>query len=194
MANVKHSSLSEGIEAITDYAPVVIFISIVAMYFLTGWLQHHFMKDVLVANLSKVEALSFQFPILIQSLRFILGFICVSFFSKKRWFFGVLVFMLSIWLAVFEFSKVEHMANFWTNIADVNSSVKIEITKDIITGVMTILIWGALILEFFLAAWIGYDENNFSVVESNPSVIEINPSIPEGIKKNNTSFSSNGAS
>lgn len=158
MANVNHSSLKDGIETITNFAPVVIFVSIVCMYGLTGWLQHHFMNDVLVASLSKVDALSFQFPILIQSLRFILGFICVSFFSKSRWFFGILVFLLSIWLAVFEYGKVEHIANFWTNVdvAEV-SKLRLDITKDIITGVLTILIWGALILEFFLAAWVGYD-------------------------------------
>ena len=114
MANVNHSSLKDGIESITEYAPIVLFVSILAMYGLTGWMQHHFMKDVLVASLNKVEMLSFQFPILVQTLRFILGFVCVSFFTKGRWFFGSLVFGLSIWLAVFEYSKVDKMAMFWT--------------------------------------------------------------------------------
>ena len=169
MANVKHSSLTEGIEAITGYAPVVLFLSILAMYGLTGWMQHHFMRDVLVASISKVEALSIQFPILIQSLRFILGFVCVSFFTKGRWFFGGLVFCLSIWLALFEYSKVDKMAMFWTNVevtteAVTHSDLKVKITSEIVVGVMTILIWGALILEFFLAAWVSSD----NLVVTNP--------------------------
>ena len=175
MTNVKYSSLKDGIDTITDYAPVVIFVSIIAMYGLAGWIQHHFMRDVLISSLNKVESLSFQFPILIQSLRFILGFVCVSFFKKGRWFFGSLVFGLSIWLAVFEYSKVDAMATFWTDLelttrAITHSDLRIKITKDIIIGIMTILVWGALILEFFLAAWVGYDDN-LTVSDSSNDIV-----------------------
>ena len=154
----KKFSINSTIDQISNYAPVVIFSMILIMLGLTGWMQYQFLGGVLTA----LEAgyLVFLFPIVMQVLRFVTGFLSASFFKKGSWIYGVIVFGFSVWLSVYEYGEVDKMAAYWTNL-DIStrplnhSEETLSITRDSIVGIMTILIWGALVLEFFLAAWLG---------------------------------------
>lgn len=160
MTNVNRFDVNSTIDKISDYAPIVLFSMMVIMFSLTGWLQYNFLKGILQDKFPGAEYLVFLFPFVVQILRFVTGFLSASFFKKSKWFYGIIVFLFSIWLSVFEFGEVEEMAIFWTSV-DIDlkpvthSEINISITKEIITGIMTVLIWGALVLEFFLAAWVG---------------------------------------
>lgn len=164
MTKVNAFNVSSTIDSISEYAPVVVFVMMVIMFALTGWMQHHFLVGIL-GDIPGTSYLVFIFPIIIQILRFVAGFLSASFFRKKRWTLGICVFCFSIWLSVFEYGKVEGMADFWTQF-DVDlkpvthSNLKASITKEIITGIMVVLIWGALVLEFFLASWMGFKEDS----------------------------------
>lgn len=163
MTKVKAFNVSSTIDGISEYAPIVVFVMMVVMFALTGWMQHHFLVGVL-GDIPGTNYLVFIFPIIIQILRFVAGFLSASFFKKRRWALGICVFCFSVWLSVFEYEKVEGMANFWTQFdmdlkPVTHSDLKVSITKDIITGVMVVLIWGALVLEFFLAAWMGFNHD-----------------------------------
>ena len=159
MTNVKHLSVNDTIDSISNYAPLVIFVMMVTMFGLTGWMQYHFLKGVLDGKIDGVGYLIFLFPIVIQILRFVTGFLSASFFKKGKWLLGVLVLGFSIWLSIFEYGKVSDMAIVWTTL-DIttepvtHSPTSINITKNIIRGIMTVLIWGALVLEAFLAFWV----------------------------------------
>jgi len=160
MTKVNRFDVNSTIDKISNYAPIVLFVMMVIMFGLTGWMQFHFLKGIFADKFKGAEYLVFLFPIVVQVLRFVTGFLSASFFKKSKWGYGVFVFLFSIWLSIFEFGEVKNMAIFWTSI-DVSlqplthNDLSIEVTKEIITGVMTVLIWGALVLEFFLAAWVG---------------------------------------
>jgi len=145
------------------------------MLTLTGWMQYQFLGGVLKALESGY--LIFLFPIVMQVLRFVTGFLSASFFKKGSWFFGIIVLLFSIWLSVYEYNEVDKMAAYWSNL-DIStrplnhSPEAIAITKDSITGIMTILIWGALILEFFLAAWLG-SISKTTDIEYEENIIEV---------------------
>lgn len=180
MTNVKSFDVNSTIDQISNYAPLVLFIMMVVMFGLTGWMQFHFLKGIFQDKFPGAEYLVFLFPIVVQVLRFVTGFLSASFFKKSKWTYGVFVFLFSIWLSIFEYGEVKNMAIFWTSF-DVSlqplthNDLSVSVTKEIITGVMTVLIWGALVLEFFLAAWVG----------------STSPTLPEQID-NNISFSKNG--
>ena len=154
----KEFSINSTIDQISNYAPVVIFSMILIMLGLTGWMQCQFLGGVLTAL--DAGYLIFLFPIVMQVLRFVTGFLSASFFKKGSWIYGVIVFGFSVWLSVYEYGEVDKMAAYWTNL-DIStrplnhSEETLSITRDSIVGIMTILIWGALVLEFFLAAWLG---------------------------------------
>lgn len=181
MTNVKSFDVNYTIDKISSYAPVVLFVMMVVMFSLTGWMQFHFLKGIFKDKFPGAEYLVFLFPIVVQVLRFVTGFLSASFFKKSKWGYGVFVFLFSIWLSIFEYGEVKNMAIFWTSL-DVSlqpvthNDLSVSVTKEIITGVMTVLIWGALVLEFFLAAWVG----------------STSPTPSEQID-NNISFSQNGA-
>lgn len=181
MTKVNSFDVNGMIDKVSDYSPVVLFATMIVMFCLTGWMQHHFLKGVFLDKFPGANYLVFLFPIVVQVLRFITGFLSASFFKKSKWFYGVFVFCFSVWLSVFEFGEVENMAILWTDF-DVDlkpvthNDMTVSISKEIITGVMTVLIWGALVLEFFLAAWVG---------SASPTLLEHD--------QNNVSFSSNGA-
>lgn len=183
MAKVKAFDVNATIDKVSNYSPVVLFTTMIVMFCLTGWMQHQFLKGIFQDKFPGAEYLVFLFPIVVQVLRFITGFLSASFFKKSKWFYGIFVFCFSIWLSVFEFGEVDEMAIMWTDF-DINlkpvthNDMSVAITKEIITGVMTVLIWGALVLEFFLAAWVGSSS----------------PTLSEEDEENNVSFSSNGAS
>lgn len=160
MTNLKAFDVNNTIDKISDYAPLVLFIMMVIMFSLTGWMQYHFLNGVLASKMAGSNYLVFFFPIVIQVLRFITGFLSASFFKKGRWFFGSVVFLFSIWLSLYEYGEIEQMAAYWTDLnvdleAVTHSELVLNVTDKTITGIMTVLIWGALVLEFFLAAWIG---------------------------------------
>ncbi len=181
MTNVKSFDVNSTIDKVSNYSPVILFATMVVMFCLTGWMQHHFLKSVFRDKFPGSEYLVFLFPIVVQVLRFITGFLSASFFKKSKWFYGIFVFCFSIWLSVFEFGEVDEMAILWTDF-DIDlkpvthNDMTVGITKEVITGVMTVLIWGALVLEFFLAAWVG---------SASPTLLEQT--------NNNVSFSQNGA-
>lgn len=188
MAKVNAFDVNSAIEGISEYAPIVVFLMMVIMFALTGWMQHHFLVGVL-EGIPGTNYLVFLFPLVIQVLRFVTGFLSASFFKKKKWGLGIFVFCFSVWLSVFEYGEVEGMASFWTQV-DIgvkpitHSDLKVSITKEIITGIMVVLIWGALVLEFFLASWIGMGntvDNDVDVFSSNGASKDKRPS--EGRKK-----------
>ena len=160
MANVKHLNVNATIDGISDYAPLVIFVMMLTMFGLTGWMQYHFLKGVLDGKIEGVGYLIFLFPIVIQILRFVTGFLSASFFKKGKWLLGALVLGFSVWLSIFEYGKVSDMATVWTTLEVATEPLthsptsNVTITKNIIRGIMTVLIWGALVLEAFLAFWV----------------------------------------
>ena len=86
------------------------------------------------------------------------------------------------------------MAIFWTNV-DVDlkplthNELSVSVTKEIITGVMTVLIWGALVLEFFLAAWIGSSSPTPSIATTTNVPFSENGAAKNGKKYAPTSMS-----
>ena len=194
MANVKHLNVNATIDGISDYAPLVIFVMMLTMFGLTGWMQYHFLKGVLDGKIEGVGYLIFLFPIVIQILRFVTGFLSASFFKKGKWLLGTLVLGFSVWLSVFEYGKVSDMAIVWTTL-DVttqpvtHSPTSVTITKNIITGIMTVLIWGSLVLEAFLAFWVSSVEQPEDATEGENDMATIGFS-PSG---NGAVFSTNGA-
>ncbi len=160
MANVKHLNVNATIDGISDYAPLVIFVMMLTMFGLTGWMQYHFLKGVLDGKIEGVGYLIFLFPIVIQILRFVTGFLSASFFKKGKWLLGALVLGFSVWLSIFEYGKVSDMATVWTALEVATEplthspTTNVTITRNIIRGIMTVLIWGALVLEAFLAFWV----------------------------------------
>ena len=189
MANVNHLNVSDTIDSISSYAPLVIFIMMITMFSLTGWLQYHFLSGVLQGKFDGVNYLVFVFPVVVQVLRFVTGFLSASFFKKGKWVLGGLVLCFSVWLSIFEFSKVNDMADFWTNIdisteALTHSSATVSITQNIIKGIMTVLIWGALVLECFLAFWVGSSNREGHKTSSGEMLNEE--------RSNEVSFSTNG--
>ena len=186
MANVNSFDVNNTIDKISSYAPVVLFVMMVVMFSLTGWMQFHFLKGIFKDKFPGSKYLVFLFPIVVQVLRFVTGFLSASFFKKSRWGYGVFVFLFSIWLSVFEFGEVKNMAIFWTDI-DVSlkpvthNELAISVTKEIITGVMTVLIWGALVLEFFLAAWVGSSSPTLSPSTATPVSFSKNGTSKKGV-------------
>jgi len=81
-----------------------------------------------------------------------------------------------------EYGKVADMAVVWTTL-DIStqpvthSPTNVLITKNIIRGIMTVLIWGALVLEAFLAFWVASSVQPADFTEGENDVV----------------FSSNGA-
>ena len=186
MANVKSFDVNSTIDKISSYAPVVLFVMMVVMFGLTGWMQFNFLKGIFKDKFLGAEYLVFLFPIVVQVLRFVTGFLSASFFKKSKWGYGVFVFLFSIWLSIFEYSEVKNMAIFWTDI-DVSlqpithNDLAVAVTKEIITGVMTVLIWGALVLEFFLAAWVGSSSPTPSPSAVGPVTFSTNGASKKGV-------------
>ena len=158
MIQSKNFSINDTIDGISNYAPLVMFVMMVVMFCLTGLMQHLFLDESMEAVPGGIYV-AFLFPIIIQVLRFVTGFLSASFFKKKRWILGVFVLLFSVWLSVFEYQTVDEMVLLWTQLdlslePITHSELKIAITKEVLRGVMNVLIWGALILEIFLAAWL----------------------------------------
>ena len=142
------------------------------MFAMTGWLQYTYISSVFTDVIPGASYIAFLFPIVIQVLRLVTGFLSASFLKKRRIFFGILVLLFSIWLSAFEYHKVEDMSLYWTSIEVdleqvLQTELRVEISKNVITGIMTVLIWGALVLEFFLAAWLSATNNRKSVKQDN---------------------------
>lgn len=165
-------SIDSTIAKIVDFAPIVLFTMLFLVLFLTGYLQQHFYATVFTTVLEQTEYLAFLFPLIIQVLRLVTGFLSASFFKKRKFIAGIAVFVFSIWLTMFEHNEAKHMGEYWvTATADLSTVVQTEatitLTKDIITSMMHILIWGALFLEFFLAIWLSMRTKSTTVFSSN---------------------------
>lgn len=159
MQSSKHLEINTAIDRISDYAPVVLFIMMLLMFCMTGWLQHKFLAGIFSDVIPDSKYIALLFPIVIQVLRLVTGFLSASFLKKGSYFFGVIVLLFSLWLSAFEYNEVGHMADFWTGVdldlsVIVQADLKVTISKSVISNVMTVLIWGAMVLEFFLAGWL----------------------------------------
>ena len=141
-----------------EFAPVVLFTVLFLTLFLTGYLQSHFYTSVF-SKVLPTEYLAVLFPVVIQVLRLVTGFLSASFFKKKRFLAGTVVFIFSLWVTMFEHNEAKHMGSYWVSTGIdlstvVQSEMVVTLTKDIITSMMQILIWSALFLELFLAVWV----------------------------------------
>lgn len=151
-------NINSTISKMVDFAPVVLFSMLSVNLFLTGYLQSNFYTSVF-SEVLPTEYLAVLFPIVIQILRLVTGFLSASFFKKKRYFIGITVFLFSIWLTMFEHNEAKHMGEFWvSSVIDMSTVTQAEtvitLTREIITSMMHILIWSALFLELFLALWL----------------------------------------
>lgn len=158
MSNLK---INQTITKIADYSPIILFTVMFMIFATTGYLQHEYYLTIYDGILTDTMYVAFLFPVIVQTLRLVTGFLSSSFFKKGRYFFGVLVFLFSLWLTVFEHNEAANMGQFWTTLeVDLSTVTQIENSKillveDSITVMIRILIWSALVLEFFLAFWLG---------------------------------------
>ncbi len=174
--------LTPTINKIVELAPAVLFAMLVIVLSLTGYLQQHFYHNVFAPVIPETEYLAFLFPVVIQVMRFVTGFLSAAFFKKRKFAAGTFVLLFSIWLTMFEHQEAKSMGAFWVNLPVDLSTVAqaelmVEISKGAITSMMHILIWAALFLEIFLAVW----------VSAKPSASSPTPAAP------GTVFSANGA-
>jgi len=181
-------SIDQTIGQISNFAPVVLFIVMVMIFSVTGYLQKEYYSTIFLDVLDDTQYIAFLFPVIVQTLRLVTGFLSASFFKKKKYFLGVCVFLFSLWLTVFEHNEAAHMGQFWT-VLDIDLSTvtqmqntKLSLVRESITIMVRILIWSALVLEFFLAFWLGMKTKKDN---------ELDESI---LPKNGKSFSSNGQS
>lgn len=180
------SNINSTINKMVEFAPVVLFTTLFITLFLTGYLQSHFYSSVFKEVLP-TEYLAVLFPIVIQVLRLVTGFLSASNFKKKRYISGIVVFIFSLWLTMFEHNEAKHMGMYWVSTpmdlsTVVQADLVVTLTKDIITSMMQILIWSALFLELFLAVWLSKTEGK-SVSAADEGYV-----IP------GSNFSKNGAS
>lgn len=158
MQNTKFN-VDNSINTISNYAPVILFVTMFAIFAVTGYLQHEYYSTIFTGILDDTMYVAFLFPLIVQVLRLVTGFLSSSFFKKGKYVFGVMVFLFSLWLTVFEHNEAQHMGEYWTTI-ELDISVtqidsKIVLVQDSIVMMVRILIWSALVLEFFLAFWLG---------------------------------------
>lgn len=157
----KVNKVDDSINSIVSYAPVILFVVMFAIFAATGYLQHQYYLNIFDGILDDTMYVAFLFPVIVQSLRLVTGFLSSSFFRKGKYLFGVLVFLFSLWLTLFEHNEAQHMGEFWT-IVEIDTSTitqipdtKLVLVQDSIIIMIRILIWSALALEFFLAFWLG---------------------------------------
>jgi len=151
--------VDSSINKISDYAPMILFVTMFAIFAITGYLQHEYYRTIFTGILDDTMYVAFLFPLIVQVLRLVTGFLSSSFFRKGKYFLGVLVFLFSLWLTVFEHNEAANMGEYWTAI-ELDISVtqidsKIILVQESIVMMVRILIWSALVLEFFLAFWLG---------------------------------------
>ena len=164
-------SIDDTINTITNYAPVVLFIMLLLTLVSTGYLQREYYTSVYDGILVDTQYIAFLFPVIIQTIRLITGFLSASFFKKRKFLFGTLVFIFSLWLTVFEHNEASHMGIFWTTIDfDLTTltqiqEAKLQLTRDGITIMVRILVWSALLIELFLAFWLGMKKETDEKVE-----------------------------
>jgi len=155
-------NINQAIEKAIQFAPVVLFGTLVSILFLTGYLQSHFYTTTF-NDILPTQYIATLFPLTIQILRLVTGFLSAAFMKKKRYVAGIIVLIFSIWLSVFEHNEAAHMGELWVqtelDLSTVTQmSTKVILTREIITNMMRILIWSALFLELFMAMWMGKKE------------------------------------
>lgn len=175
MSNLK---INDTITKIVNYSPVVLFTVMFLIFGVTGYLQHEYYLNIYDGILEDTMYVAFLFPLIIQTLRLVTGFLSSSFFQKGRYLLGVLVFAFSLWLTLFEHNEAANMGQFWTTIEiDISTATQIEDSKillvqDSITIMIRILIWSALGLEFFLAFWLTMTSKKQNKKDDNYVIIE----------------------
>lgn len=157
-------SPNKMIEQITGYTPIILFVTMLLLFVIVGIVQNQFYNELFASALpQRAGFIGLTIPLVVQILRLTSGLLSASFFKTKRFFLGTLVFIFSIWLSMFEHNEVKHMAEIWGNVtlleAD-NIAVpilerKVELSKEALQSIMQVMIWAALVLEFFLALWLG---------------------------------------
>ena len=176
----------------SDFAPVVLFVVMLLMFISTGYLQREYYNNVFTDALESTDFIALLIPIVIQTLRLVTGFLSASFFKKRRFLMGVFVFLFSLWLTGFEHREAMHMGDYWTVMElDITTltqveNTKLQLTKNSITDVVRILVWGALVLEFFLAMWLGAKKESTSNDDEYAEVFSSN-----GTSKKRTSTARN---
>ena len=158
---MQNKTLSATIDTMTEYAPAVLFIVMLLIFATTGYLQMVYYTKIFEGALEETDFVAVLIPIVIQSLRLVSGFLSASFFKKGRYVVGFFVLVCSLWLTGFEHREAEHMGAYWTTI-DISlttltqvEGAKLELTQNAIVSVVHILVWSALVLELFLALWLG---------------------------------------
>ena len=159
---MKSNNINIAIDKLVELAPIILFVVLFLVLFLTGYLQSHFYSSIF-KGLLPTEYMAVLFPVVVQTLRLVTGFLSSSFFKKKRIAAGITVFIFSLWLTMFEHNEAKSMGEYFVSLnIDLSTLTQTEaivsLTKEIITDVVHILIWGALFLEFFLAIWLSQSE------------------------------------
>lgn len=127
------------IRELTDYSPHALLLGMGATFFILGYLQHEFYSLVFESPFVAIFIAG-----IVQLLRFSAGLASANFFKHQRYFLGLLVIGLSVWLTYFEHGEVEH-------IAEAISTQYPEATRE----VLKLIVWIGPILELFLGLTLG---------------------------------------
>lgn len=127
------------IRELTDYSPHALLLGMGATFFILGYLQHSFYLRVFDSSF-----VAFFIAGIVQLLRFAAGLASANFFKHQRYFLGLLVIGLSVWLTYFEHGEVEH-------IAEAISTQYPDATRD----VLKLIVWIGPVLELFLGLTLG---------------------------------------
>lgn len=127
------------IREFTDYSPHVLLFGMLATFVVLGFLQYGFYLEVF--NNALVAGLIAS---IIQVLRFAAGLTSANFFKNHRWFLGVVVITLSVWLTYFEHGEVMHISGTITTSH-----------PEATVSVLRVLVWVGPILELFLGLTLG---------------------------------------
>lgn len=127
------------IRELTDYSPHALLLGMGATFFILGYLQHAFYSIVFESAFVAIFI-----AVIVQLLRFAAGLASANFFKHQRYFLGLLVMGLSLWLTYFEHGEVEH-------IAEAVATAYPDATRDI----LKLIVWVGPILELFLGLTLG---------------------------------------
>ena len=178
-------NINQTIDKISEFAPAILFGTMVTIFIITGYLQKEYYTMIFDGILTETMYMSFVIPSVIQVLRMVTGFLSAAFFKKRKMFLGVLVLIFSIWLTSYEHGEAEHMGEYWTTFEiDLSTAVqtenaKILLVRESIISMVRLLVWSALVLELFLAFWLGMkkkkdDDLDASILPENDEVFSSN--------------------
>ena len=160
----KQNSSTNLIDQLSAFTPLILFVTMILLFFILAIFQNHFYSDLFQKSMpEKAGFVGLVIPLVIQVLRLTSGLLSASFFKEKRFLLGVLVFAFSIWISLFEHNEVKHMAEIWGSITVIDENnviiptlqTSVELSKNALSAIMQVMIWSALVLELFLAFWLG---------------------------------------